>query len=722
MPRPVNNSGNYIPGLDGLRALAVLAVIAYHLGLKGLPGGLLGVSVFFTLSGYLITDLMLGERSRTGTIDMKRFWIRRARRLLPAMLLMLAALSGFLLVTDPSRLASLQGEIAASLLYITNWRQIFHEVSYFESFGPPSPIGHLWSLAVEEQFYLLWPLLVLLLLRFKPRRGTMAGFALVLAAASAAAMAYLYDPDSDPSRVYYGTDTRAFGMLLGAALAFVWPSRKLAGRTAVGRGTRLALDGVGAAALAALAVMMATVGEYDPFLYQGGMVLLSVATAAVVAVIVHPAGKVGALLGWKPLRWLGVRSYGIYLWHYPVIVLSTPAVDTGDAHPVRSLLQLLATLALSALSWRFIEEPIRQGGIGKMRQRLAKPGRRTVRLAFASAAGLTAMVLGLFVSVEKLVPEITKAASSQAEEEFDTVSGHTAALHNGAGGLSDDAHGTATVPPEAGVKGPAGGAASVAKPGGDAAGAKEPDPGTGAGKAGGEAGPAGTPEPPAGPSPSATPAGEGGVPGSSAGGGPEGEGTPPPAAESPAASASPGATAPPYGDADGAEKPSPGATDGALEAVRSGEHMTALGDSIMLDIEPYLSELLPGIAIDGKIGRQFREANDIAAELAAKGKLGDYVVIALGSNGAFSQKQLDTLMATLKDVKQVLLVNTRVPRDWQDKVNEMLDEAEGDYDNVKVVDWYAASKGKDEYFAKDGVHLNKTGSIAYAALIADALD
>lgn len=715
MPKPVNKSGRYIPGLDGLRALAVMAVIAYHLGWNGTPGGLLGVGIFFTLSGYLITDLMIGERRRTGGIDMKSFWLRRARRLLPAMLLMLAAVSVWLFFTDRSRLFALQGEIGASLLYFSNWRLIFHHVSYFESFGPPSPIGHLWSLAVEEQFYLLWPLIVLLLLKLLPRRGMLAGCAVMLAAGSAIAMAMLYEPGTDPSRVYYGTDTRAFGMLIGAALALIWPSWKLADRTKVSRRTGLLLDGTGIIGLAGITAMIVWVGEYDPFLYQGGMVLLSLATAAVVAVIVHPASMVGAMLGWKPLRWLGVRSYGIYLWHYPVIILSTPLVDTGGWDPVRTLLQIAATLLLSALSWQFIEEPIRRGALGRIWQK-AKSGSKWVRRpAFAAATGLGLMMLVSFVGLEKLLPEDAKAASSTASDEASFVKGHTASFTQEDDwsqiGINKD---DGDLPAEPSAK-PTEQPALPEPP-------ASPDNGTAAEqqKNDSPAQPSETPVQTAGGTgegneqQSAPPAELDASPDTGEDASAAGTETQPPASpEQPAQEGSDPAESSP----NPSEPAEPQGT-----AVMSGKNMNALGDSIMLDIQPNLEELLPGISVDGKIGRQFREAQSIVDGLSAQGKLGEYVLIALGSNGAFSQKQLDTLLDTLKDAKQVLLVNTRVPRDWQDTVNEMLDGAEADYDNVHVIDWYGASKGKDEYFAKDGVHLTKTGAAAYASLIIDALN
>src|SRR5215212_10403865 len=227
MPKPVGSSQRYMPGLDGLRAVAVLAVIAYHLDLGWAPGGLLGVGVFFTLSGYLITDLLLGQRAVTGSLKLGEFWIRRARRLLPALFLMIAVVVAWVTLFEPSFLPGLRSDVIAATFYVSNWWNIAREASYFARFGPPPPLEHLWSLAVEEQFYLIWPWLLWLGLRYIPGRYTQAGMTLAGAALSAAAMALIYQPGVDPTRVYEGTDTRAFGLLIGAALAMVWPSRHL---------------------------------------------------------------------------------------------------------------------------------------------------------------------------------------------------------------------------------------------------------------------------------------------------------------------------------------------------------------------------------------------------------------------------------------------------------------------------------------------------------------
>jgi peptidoglycan/LPS O-acetylase OafA/YrhL/lysophospholipase L1-like esterase len=391
MPEPVRAGQRYMPGLDGLRALAVLAVIAFHEQLGWAPGGLLGVGVFFTLSGYLITDLLLGQWATRGRLALADFWARRARRLLPALFVMLAVVTAWITLADRARLAGLRGAVVAAATYSSNWYLIIQGQSYFARFAPPAPLDHLWSLAVEEQFYLAWPWLLLagLICLRRFRRGRPGGVAwlalptLALAACSAWAMLTLYHPGLDPTRVYEGTDTRASGLLIGAALAMVWPSRRAAvrhlpqvpgdatlrgaarrGGAPAGRATRTAVDAAAFVGLGVILVMIWRTGQYSPFLYRGGLILLSAASAAVIAAAATPGTVTGKMLGWGPLRWLGVRSYGIYLWHYPVIVLFTPANATENL--ARAAWQATVTIALAALSWRYIEEPIRRGAVARL--------------------------------------------------------------------------------------------------------------------------------------------------------------------------------------------------------------------------------------------------------------------------------------------------------------------------------------------------------------------
>jgi peptidoglycan/LPS O-acetylase OafA/YrhL len=394
MPKPVGEGQRYLPGLDGLRALAVGVVVAYHLGLGWAGGGLLGVGVFFTLSGYLITDILVGQWRASRRINFKKFWLGRARRLLPALFALLVIVAAWVAIGYPGQFAAVRGDVTAAALYVSNWWFIVRDASYFAHFGPPSPAGHLCSLAVEEQFYLLWPWFVaaggLATARLWPRPGlprprfVWVVVTLTLTAASFATMALAYHPGLDPTRAYEGTDTRAGGLLVGAALALVWPTRRRpAQRTWGSPRAALLLDACGVASLAMIAALIWRTTEYSPFMFRGGMLLLSLATALVVAAVVHPASRLGPALGAGPLRWLGVRSYGIYLWHYPLIVLLAPGGNPDNeslSGPQQAGMAVLCVV-VAALSWSLIEDPVRS--------------RRRPRLpAMGPAVGLTRWARG----------------------------------------------------------------------------------------------------------------------------------------------------------------------------------------------------------------------------------------------------------------------------------------------------------------------------------------
>lgn len=345
----------------------MLAVIVYHMGVPWASGGLLGVTVFFVLSGYLITSLLLIELDDTGRINLPQFWLRRIRRLFPAIVFVVFGTAALCTVFDHSLLTKLREDMWAALCWVTNWWYIFHDVSYFDALGAPSPLTHFWSLAIEEQFYLFWPLILFIAHKLGVKRSVMANLTLVVALASAVEMAVLYDPLADPSRVYYGTDTRAFSLLIGAWLAYVWPSHLLGAKKSVELPTpvRRGLDGVGLVALAALIVMIVLADGFSPFLYRGGLLLASVLTAIVIAVMVHPASLLGRIAGAGALVWVGKRSYGIYLWHYPLLLIMNPGNSVAQAPWWMLLLQMVVIFAVAAFSYRFIEEPFRHGALGK---------------------------------------------------------------------------------------------------------------------------------------------------------------------------------------------------------------------------------------------------------------------------------------------------------------------------------------------------------------------
>ncbi len=361
MPKPVSTTAIYLPGLDGLRSIAVAAVVGYHLDIAWLSGGLLGVGMFFTLSGYLITMILLRTWQRTGGLDLKTFWLRRARRLLPAVILVLLVVLAATLLVAPSDLGARWWESVSAMFYVSNWTTIAADVSYFDRFGGPGPLDHLWSLAVEEQFYLVWPLLLLAMLKvFRGKLSRVATATLVLALASFVLMAVLAEAGFDNTRAYEGTDTRAGGLLIGAAVAMIWQPQLLT--AAIPPRARAIVDGVGVVSLAVIVWLFAVTNPFSLSLYRGGILLLSVATALLVAVVVHPASRLAKVMSIAPLVWIGERSYGIYLWHLPIMAF-TPASVLADSPALRGALQVAVTVGLAQLSWVLLEDPIRRHGL-----------------------------------------------------------------------------------------------------------------------------------------------------------------------------------------------------------------------------------------------------------------------------------------------------------------------------------------------------------------------
>ncbi len=376
---PVSGSHHYMPALDGLRALAVAAVVAYHFGIHWADGGYLGVDFFFVLSGFLITGLLVGEWNSRSTIGLRSFWFRRARRLLPAVMLLLVVLSVYSRLGGPDIVQStFKADGMATLFYYANWHLILTHQSYFTQFEVPSTLRHTWSLAIEEQFYLVWPLLILAGLRIGRHRGgrgarhsrtrprrlprPVAFWATVaLAAASATEMIVLYDraPAANLSRIYYGTDTRAFELLIGAALALA-----VTGKPDHPARTRRLLHVLAPLAALVLGVLWVTAGDDSqnpsPWMFHGGLVVAGLLAAVVIAGVAQPdAGGFGRMLSVPPLRWVGGISYGIYLWHWPVYVLMTD-VTTGLGGSALLVARLAATLGASAASFYLLERPFRR--------------------------------------------------------------------------------------------------------------------------------------------------------------------------------------------------------------------------------------------------------------------------------------------------------------------------------------------------------------------------
>ena len=630
MNRP-HHTISYLPGLDGLRAIAVLAVIVYHANKSWLPGGFLGVEVFFVISGYLITLLLINESQQQGRISFKRFWIRRARRLLPAMWTLLLGVTMYASLFEREELGKLRGDVIAAFVYVFNWFKIWSGSSYFDA-SALDPLRHLWSLAVEEQFYLVWPLLIALVMKRFGRRPAKLGIiflgisiAISLYVATSYAAGVRGTPIETPEQyislfghavsrldfLFLGTLGRSGGLFMGAALAF-WYRPDMFASTAKSS-DRHVVSVFGMAGIAGLAYLMwvfrdvITIPEtgdvrgYDP-LFQGGFLLVGVASVAVITAAVHPHSFIGnKVLGNPVFTYLGRRSYGLYLYHWPVYQLYRK-VSSNYLSLAQFVVLSLIVLALTEISYRFIEMPIRQGQFGEWWHKLRYPrtDADTERRTKFFALGAVAAVLPVFsvVSLALGTGEGKIAESIKRNE-----------------GVVQNLLGT-TVPPD----------------------------------------------------PSATTL---------------------PATQTTT-------------------------LDGQVIPI------LAIGDSVMLGAANILTER--GITVDALKSRPFRQALEISNYVKSIGRLGEFVIIHLGTNGPVDQATLDEIMVPLKDVDIVLMVTAHVPtRKWQDSNNELIRAMPNAYGNVRVLDWFKVAEAHPEYLYGDKVHLNNQGQRTYADLIMQAI-
>ncbi|GAB3148817.1 hypothetical protein GCM10027058_09990 [Microbacterium neimengense] len=592
-------------GLDGLRAVAVTLVVTYHL-FPGwwMRGGFIGVDVFFVISGFLITSLLLRERDDTGRVALWSFWRRRARRLLPALLLVLLACSSAAWLIGGDVLVGLRRQLIGALVFGYNWTAVVDGADYFGS-GSGELFRNLWSLAVEEQFYLVWPLLLLVLLLL-PRAWMRAGAALVAAAASAVWMAVVVASGSaDPltlgarvTRAYFGTDTHSFGLLLGVAVAFAWRAVVRVERGWMhARAVRGGASVLGAAALAGL-ILLATIAQsQSTATFPGVLVAASGLSAIVIVAGAWPGSLLGRALDILPLRWIGERSYGLYLWHWPVLVLLV-AVSQGTsvdrAFPAAiGGAALAVTVVLSALSYRFLEMPVRRRGggpvIGELRQAFATSARRRAR-----AVGVTAAALLLVAGTACAV--VTAPALSSGE----------AVVAAGVDALQ------------------------------------------------------GQPAP------------------TNPGGNPDNE-------------------------------------------VVTGDEVTAVGDSVMLASAPSLLTALPGADVDAAVSRQMYAAPDILRFLADSGRLREFVVLGLGTNGSISQRTLEQVLEVIGPDRQLVLVTASAPRSWVPGVNADLAAFARTHRGVQIADWQTAIAPHLDLLAGDEVHPGDAGGRIYADVVVAAL-
>lgn len=348
----------FIGGFDGLRTLGVIGVIMYHLNPTVFSGGYLGVPIFFLISGYLITDHFFNTVDAGNKFSLGDFYVKRIRRLYPGLLFVLLASGAYIVLFLKNLLYHLDQIFVTNVLNVYNWWQIFNGQSYFERFANnESPFTHLWTLSIEGQFYIVWPLLLLLFIKLGVKKSRIFWFAMIVSIISAIWMAILYQPGVDPSRVYYGTDTRLYSILLGCGLAIIWPAEKL--KQGVMKSDKWILNIVGLLSFALMLFMIFTVKDSAPFLYRGGMFIFSVVTCIFIAVVAHPSAIWDKILSNKLFHYVGARSYGLYLYQFPVMIFFESKFKNIADHPVLyPVIEVILIFLITEFSYRFVERPL----------------------------------------------------------------------------------------------------------------------------------------------------------------------------------------------------------------------------------------------------------------------------------------------------------------------------------------------------------------------------
>ena len=713
----------YLSGLDGMRALAVIAVMVYHANSSWLPGGFLGVEMFFVISGYLITLLIIAERERSYTVSLVGFWKRRARRLLPALYVMLVLVVAYTAVFESAALGQLRGDVIAGLFYVSNWYQLWVGLGYTAAFDF-APLRHLWSLAVEEQFYVIWPLVMVALLGRKGTRkvADVSRWLFIAAVAIAIITALLYhpgpvgEPEQTPDAywfigdhaiskvdfLYIGTFSRLSGILLGAAFAMVWRPFAIVRGPLRGKGP--VFDIAALFALVALGWMCWNVylitpeGAADSRLFRGGLFAASILTLVLIAAVSHSGARSNVALGNPVLKWIGVRSYGLYLYHWPIYQAIRKLAGNKLTFS-EFVVAMLITAAVTELSYRFIEKPIRTGSFWSMiRRARSNPESFQWRALIAGAAAAAGLSLFAGAALATADVESNEIADEFAYNEESTVDlsavGASVPEDSIASSTASPVTAATVVPPTAVVPitmpqttlAPTGAAdlpaaTVISAPADTITVAPPPD----------------TTTPPSSTPPSTTPPST--TPPST---------TPPSTMPSIAslglvddATVTASLTVPPQG-------PAP-----TLRLI-------GFGDSVMLGSANQLAAR--GFVVDAVQSRQLSAAIPELQAIRDNGFLGSAVVIHLGTNGSFPQSSLDEIMSILDDVPIVVWVTGKADRVWIPGNNEKIRALPAAYSNVSVIDWEVLGpQCIGDCFYGDGIHLNGDGQRYYADLVARVL-
>ena len=599
--------------LDGMRALAIIAIIFYHLMPHVLPGGYLAVNIFFVLTGFFITASVIEEYGQKGKLAYKRYLARRFQRLFLPLLGMLLSVTAYITLFQRDLLLNLRPWLLSSLGMVNNWWQISVGGSYFELFYVQSPFMHLWFLSVISQFYVIWPLIVLLLLALYKDKRIILYTAVGLSLFSALAMAMLNVPGEDASRVYYGTDTRLFSFMIGSALSVVWPLERL--NEPVSKRTKRRLTLAGFFSYAVLGVMFSRMLDSQTLTYRGGMYLNSVIIGVGVVLTAHPATSLSKMMRFKPIQWLGRRSFLLYLWYYPVISLyQAKVVDTSVDSGQHILIQLAIMLSLSEIGYQIFE---------KKRWKMTsvqfwRPADTIARIKASGSEGSTRHFSGNlapFVGFCLLLTALTgfvqarsgeNASVQELREQIAASQSKMEAMNR------DDSTRSRAI-----------------------------------------------------------------------------------------------------NNIEGLER--------ETVLFAHGADITFIGDSVLLSVADQLVTIFGRAVVEGAVSRQLYQTTEVIADLEKREQLHDTVVVFLGSNGTFTQTQMETFITEIGTSRNLFFLTTNVPRIWKDSVNEQLALAESNHSNVHILDWNAFSSGHDEWLLEDQVHPNPIGAQQLALFVAEEI-
>lgn len=602
------NKHNYLPSIDSLRAIAVISVIIYHANANFLPGGFLGVDLFFVLSGYLISSLIIKEYKETNKLDLWNFYVRRARRLLPAVYFMITIVLIIMVIFNKYLLEKSYLDSLFGYIYTSNWGYIFHKLDYFDSFGSISPFKHLWSLAIEEQFYLIFPL-IFLVVNFKSKGKELNKYfnyvVYALIFISFIVHIFLFDI-TNVNRVYYGTDTRAFALLVGVVGALFYPISKMSIKASEKISKQFSLISV--IGIIIFVTLMFFITEYSKFLYYGGFLLFSILFLIIIITSGQQGTYTSMALSFKPLVFIGKISYSLYLWHFPILVFTTPVSEINNSNLFFNVLRLILVFIVAYASYKFVEMPIRKVGfinyIQAIIKKVLKLPLKFRRYIFVFLATIFILfVMGIF---GKSVPYISTAfvnnyESNKTTEFVANQENVTSNDDNNDNNSNEQTYNT-------NLK---------------------------------------------------------------------------------------------YED-------------------KTYNEILVIGDSLSVDIGQEILNIFPGSVIDAKVSRQVFEAIPVANNYANFNNSQTAVIFLLGTNGLFTEQQFDDLLKPFNK-SDIYFVNTRVPRNWEKLVNEILENNKHKYPNLTIIDWYKASENQPTYFAPDQVHLEDEGKMALTNLIVSSL-